>query len=79
MVGAIVVDGEDVVGATDTGDADGVVALSEPAAVVRRVGGAVEGGRNAAHEIPAKQLIPSGHPSPVGQAVASEQLEMASS
>jgi len=42
-------------------------------------GDAVEGGSNAAHEMPVKQLIPVGHPAPLGQLVASEQLDMASS
>ncbi len=79
LVGVLVIDGGDVVGVAEMGDADEVVVLDEPIAVVKTVGGAVEGGRNAAHEIPVKQLIPLGHPYPVGQAVASEQLAAASS
>ena len=43
------------------------------------VGGGVGGGSDAAHEIPAKHIMPVGHSPPVGQAVAAEQLDMASS
>ena len=69
----------DEVGSVEMGDADEVVVLDVPSAVVKTVGGALEGGSDVPHEIPAKQLIPLGHPSPVGQAVVSEQLDMASS
>ena len=78
--GAIVV-GEvglgDVVGVAGTGDADKSDASVPP--VAKTVGGALEGGSNAAHEMPVKQLIQLGHPAPLGQPVASEQLNMASS
>ena len=78
--GAIVV-GEvelgDVVGVAGTGDADESAASVPP--VVKTVGGALEGGSSAAHEMPLKQFIPLGHPAPLGQPVASEQLDMASS
>jgi hypothetical protein len=43
------------------------------------MGGALEGGIDAAHVMPVKQLIPLGHPPPVGQPVVSEQLDTASS
>ncbi len=71
----------DEVGAVEVGDADdATVALD-----VRTVGGALEGDSDdddddaMSHVIPAKQLVPSGQPNPVGQAVASEQIAMASS
>ena len=67
----------DVVGAAGTGDADEVVASVPP--VAKTVGGALEGGSNAAHEMPVKQFIPLRHPPPLGQPVASEQVDMASS
>ena len=77
--GAIVV-GEvefgDVVGVAGTGDADESASVPP---VAKNVGGALEGGSSAAHEMPLKQFIPLGHPAPLGQPVASEQLDMASS
>jgi hypothetical protein len=51
-VGVVVIDGVDVVGVEETGDADEIVVLNEPTAVIKTVGGALEGGRKAEHEIP---------------------------
>ena len=50
-----------------------------PTSVFQKVVGGGVGVINAAHEMPVKQFIPLGHPPPLGQPVASEQLDMASS
>ncbi len=57
------------------------LAIASLPAFITITGGAVkaEAVEGAAHEMPAKQVIPSGHPAPVGQLVASEQLDKASS
>jgi hypothetical protein len=58
----------------------GCVTPGAPISVFQKVvGGALEGGSSAAHEMPLKQFIQLGHPPPLGQPVASEQLDMASS
>jgi len=44
--------GGDVIGVEETGEANDIVVLNEPATVIKTVGGALEGGRKAEHEIP---------------------------
>lgn len=76
--GIVVIVGEvvmgDVISDEVTGEAD-----KDESSTARIMGAALDGGSGGTHVMPTKQFISVGHPDPVGQALASVQLEMASS